>query len=281
VRVGERYAQLRLAEPVVAARGDRLVLRADTTVGGAIVLDPSPPRTTDPARLELLERGDPGSIVRAIVHAPVTGPELQAHGLLAPGDLAQGLTEVRCSGDWYFAPAWLDELRERVRARLVEHASREPLDPGLPVGQLLLSRPWGNAIAPLLDLDRRGGKLYLPGTAPSLGGREEDAAKIEADVAAAGVSALKVDDKQLAAFLEQAGRLVRVGDGFAVSRGLYDRGVEALHTLDPITLAAFRDALGASRKTAQLLLERYDADGLTRRVGDERVLRRVAKPSQN
>jgi selenocysteine-specific elongation factor len=249
-----------------------------TTVGGAVVLDPSPPRTTDPARLELLERGDAGSIVRAIVHAPVTGPELQAHGLLAPGDLAQGLTEVGCAGGWYFAPAWLDELRERIRARLEEHASREPLDPGLPVGQLLLSRPWANAIAPLLELDLRGGKLNLPGTAPSLGGREEDAAKLEADVAAAGVSALKVDDKQLAAFLEQAGRLVRVGDGFAVSRGLYDRGVETLHTLDPITLAGFRDALGASRKTAQLLLERYDADGLTRRVGDERVLRRVAKP---
>ncbi len=85
---------------------------------------------------------------------------------------------------------------------------------------------------------------------------------------------MKVDDKQLAAFLEQAGRLVRVGDGFAVSRALYDRGVETLPTLEPITLAAFRDALGASRKTAQLLLERYDVDGLTRRVGDERVLRR-------
>ena len=70
-------------------------------------------------------------------------------------------------------------------------------------------------------------------------------------------------------------------DGLAVSRALYDRGVEVLPTLVPITLAGFRDALGASRKTAQLLLERYDADGLTRRVGDERVLRRVAKPSQN
>ena len=33
-------------------------------------------------------------------------------------------------------------------------------------------------------------------------------------------------------------------------------------------------SLGVGRKTAQLLLERFDADGLTRRVGDERVLRR-------
>ena len=43
-----------------------------------------------------------------------------------------------------------------------------------------------------------------------------------------------------------------------------------------ITLARFRDLLGISRRPAQLLLERFDADGLTRRIGDERVLRRGA-----
>jgi selenocysteine-specific elongation factor len=281
VRVGERFAQLRLAVPVVAARGDRVVLRLRTTVGGATVLDPSPPRATDPERLELLERGDPASIVRAIVHEPVTGLELQGRGLLPPGELAQGLATVRSAGDWYFAPEWLADLRARVHTRHREPASREPLDPGLPVGQLLESRPWANAIAPLLELERRGGKLYLPGTAPSLDGREDDAAKLEAEVVAAGTSAVKVEDKQLASFLERTGRLVRVGDGLAVSRALYDRGVEVLPTLAPITLAGFRDALGASRKTAQLLLERYDADGLTRRVGDVRVLRRGAKTSHN
>ncbi len=44
-----------------------------------------------------------------------------------------------------------------------------------------------------------------------------------------------------------------------------------------IQLARFRDLLGVSRRPAQLLLERFDADGLTRRVGDERVLRRAAR----
>src|SRR5437763_2815980 len=57
-----RHAQLRLEEPVVAARGDRFVLRTETTVGGGRVLDPSPPRRLDPDRLELLERGDPVEI---------------------------------------------------------------------------------------------------------------------------------------------------------------------------------------------------------------------------
>jgi hypothetical protein len=59
-----------------------------------------------------------------------------------------------------------------------------------------------------------------------------------------------------------------------VSPETYDRGRELLATLDPITLAAFRDALGVGRRTAQLLLERYDADGITLRRGDVRTLRR-------
>src|SRR5439155_93501 len=84
VRVGESYAQLRLAEPVVAARGDRVVLRRHTTVGGGVVLDPKPPRVLDPKRLATLETGDNEAIVRAIVHAPVTGPELQARARKRP-----------------------------------------------------------------------------------------------------------------------------------------------------------------------------------------------------
>jgi hypothetical protein len=35
--------------------------------------------------------------------------------------------------------------------------------------------------------------------------------------------------------------------------------------------------MGISRRTAQLLLERFDADGLTRRVGDVRVVRKTAR----
>jgi selenocysteine-specific elongation factor len=91
---------------------------------------------------------------------------------------------------------------------------------------------------------------------------------------------VKVEDQQLARFLEEQGRLVRVGDGFAISPRAYEHArtllVEELEAENRITLARFRDLLGVSRKTAQLLLERFDSDGMTRRVGDERVLRRAA-----
>ena len=89
---------------------------------------------------------------------------------------------------------------------------------------------------------------------------------------------MKVDDAALARFLEEQGRLVRVGDGFASPPRRTTQARDALvaecEAAGSITLARFRDLLGVGRSTAQLLLERFDADGLTRRVGDARVLRR-------
>ena len=273
VRSG-RFAQLRLEEPVVAARGDRFVLRTETTVGGGLVVDPAPPRRLEPDRLEILARGDPGEIVNLLTAEPTTIESLQGSGLLRPADLARGLAAVGRAGDWAYRPGWLDGVRGVVSERLSEHAAANPLDPGIPLAQLLPNEPWAPAILQLLHVERRDGKAYAHGAAASLGNRGEAADRLEAQLASEGVT--RVEDGELAAYMESAGRLKRVGNGFAVSADLYDRGREALQTLEPITLAGFRDALGISRRTVQLLLERFDADGLTRRIGDERVLRRAA-----
>jgi selenocysteine-specific elongation factor len=267
-------AQLRLESAVVAARGDHVVLRTSTTVGGGVVLDPAPPRGLDPARLVLLESGDPTTIVRALVHEPVTGAELQARGILTAVELAEGLAAVRGAGEHWFSNDWLDDLRRSVHDRLAARAESNPLDPGIPLAELLPPAPWAPYVLNLLELERRNAKGYLPGATAALGDRESAAADLEAEIAAEEIA--KTPDRELAAYLEAAGRLRRVGDGYAVATELYERGVELLPTLDPITLAAFRDALGVGRRTAQLLLERYDADGLTLRRGDERRLRRRA-----
>jgi len=256
-RAGERYAQLRLAQPVVAARGDRIVLRAQTTVGGGRVLDPAPPRHADEARMELLERGE----IAATVHEPVREDELQRLG-------AEAFAGLERRGGWAFSPAWLDELRGELERRL---AAADPLDPGIPPP----AEPWAAAVEPLLGLERRGAKLYRPGAAAELGARAEAAAALEGQL---GLEPVRVEDRALARFLEEQGRLVRVGDRLAVSAAAYERARAALvaecESAGRITLARFRDLLGVGRKTAQLLLERFDADGVTRRTGDERVLRR-------
>jgi selenocysteine-specific elongation factor len=232
-RAGDRFAQLRLSRPVVAARADRVVLRAGTTVGGGVVLDPDPPRHADLARFEALERGE------TLVHAPVL-----------------------VDGEWRWSQEWLDEFRADLEREI---GSADPLDPGVPVP----AAPWAKAVVRHLGLELRGAKLYRPGASAELGEREAEAAALEAEL---GVEPVRVADPALARFLEERGRLVRVGDGLAISPAAYEQARGVLE--DGITLARFRDALGVGRKTAQLYLERFDADGVTRRVGDARVLRR-------
>jgi selenocysteine-specific elongation factor len=186
VRVG-RFAQLRLASPVVAARGDRVVLRAGTTVGGGRIIDPAPPRHAEVDRFERVARGEE-------LDAPAEEP----------------------------AP---------VSAR----------------------------------------------SGPTLADLEHEAAALEAQL---GLEPVKVVDRHLARLMEEDGRLVRVGDGYAISTDAYEQARTALlgelEREGRVTLARFRDALGTSRKTAQMLLERFDADRVTLRVGEERVLRRSA-----
>ena len=214
-----RFAQLRLAAPVVAAPGDRIVLRAGTTVGGGRVLDASPPRH------------------------------------VFSGEASVDDTDARVSA-----------LREELERRL---DAADPLDPGVPVPAD------ARELVPLLGLELRGAKLYRPGASATLGEREREAAELEAQL---GAEPVKVVDKQLARFLEEHGRLIRVGDGYAISTEAYEHArdvlVRELEAAERITLARFRDLLDTSRKTAQLLLERFDADGVTRRVGDYRTSRR-------
>jgi selenocysteine-specific elongation factor len=200
--------QLRLHEPVVAAAGDRLVLRTTTTVAGGVVLDPAPTRRRDAAEEDLVS-----------------------------------------------------ELTARLDAA-------DALDPGVQAEPRLAEA------AALLGLERRGGKWYRPGTAPSLGERSEEADALLARLG--GLEPVEAEP-ELARFLERESRLVRLAGGVVVGREAYDLAValvvEELEREGRITLARFRDLAQISRKPAQLLLERMDVDGITRRVGDERVLR--------
>jgi selenocysteine-specific elongation factor len=246
-RVG-RYAQLRLSAPLVAARGDRLVLRTTTTVAGGLVLDAAPPRHADPGRFAQAERGE----------APAHAPALR-------------------EGRWVFSPEWVEELRAELERAFT---AVDPLDPGVAAP----TEPWAKDVLPLLPFERRGSRLYRPGATGALGAREVEAQALETALAEAEPAALKLDDAELARFLEREGRLVRLGDGWAVSTAAYERAralvARECEAAGGIALARFRDLAGCGRRDAQLLLERLDADGVTRRVGDRRVLRRRAAPER-
>jgi hypothetical protein len=243
------------------------------------VLDPAPPRRLEPQRLALLETGDPASIISGVVAAPVRVEALAARALLTPAELDEGLRTVPRAGGWIFSQEWLEETSRVAVERLRVRGEESPLEPGLPLAALLPAEPWAQAILPLLPIERRGGMAYLPGVAASLGARAEAAEALCRELEAAGLAAVKSGDGELGRYLETHGRLIRLGDGFVVSTDAYRRARELVVTecraTGEIALARFRDLAGVGRRDAQLLLERLDQDGVTRRLGDRRVLRRA------
>ena len=82
-------------------------------------------------------------------------------------------------------------------------------------------------------------------------------------------------DAELLGALAAQGRLVRMADNVVYSSNVLERfREETLSLIDnrgQITLAEFRDHFGSSRKYAQAVLEYFDQQRVTRRVGDARV----------
>jgi hypothetical protein len=215
----------------------------------------------------LVERGD----IAATVHSPVRLDSLRHILDTEP-------VGVERAGPWAFSREWLDELEAGLRAQI---EAADQIDPGVAPP----SEPWAADVLPLLPFERRSAKLYLPGAVASLGARSGQGEALERELASAGVRATKVEDDELARFLEVDGKLVRLGQGYAIGTDGYEVAKDVLlgegASAGEITLARFRDLLGIGRRDAQLLLERFDQDGLTRRVGDRRVLRRAATRSSS
>jgi selenocysteine-specific elongation factor len=118
--LGGRYFQIRLEQPIVAARGDRLVIRSlapPDTLGGGVVLDPSPrrhgPSRDLTARLAALARGE--TPAEAPPPAPEPEPELPplSESALAA---AERLDVADPPLDREFDPADLAALRAQRRA---------------------------------------------------------------------------------------------------------------------------------------------------------------------
>jgi selenocysteine-specific elongation factor len=125
----------------------------------------------------------------------------------------------------------------------------------------------------------RGSSVGLASHSPALTAQQEAAA---ADFLAAlratpfSPPTDQAPEGDVLAYLEGSGEVVRTGsvifDADAYAE-LVDRVETHLREHKTITLAQARDMFGSSRKYVQALLEHLDAQHITRRVGDVRVLR--------
>jgi len=285
---GERaYAQLRLERAVPAEAGDRLVLRSAErrTVGGALVVDPRPRRHGRGAgaavRLGVLQRADPVEVAalrlreaggRGLDPAPEDEAALRAAGaVLLPG-----------------GPALDAGVAARAREALVAALAAGSLPRAAALAAMGLAPPAAEALVSALEREgvllREGARLRLAGAA------EEDpaAAGIAAVLAAAGIAPPTTGElarraglsepalRRSLARLREAGAVVQGGELWfdaAAAAGARARAAEAL-AAGPMTIAQLRDLWGVGRKHALALAAHLDASGVTRRVGDQRVLRR-------
>ena len=256
----------------------------------------------------MLAEGDPVRLVRAALQGaawPHPLARIAPPGVLDRAAADAALTALAESGEVVplagAEPTWLAqaryaELLETVREQLERRAAEHPLEPVLPAGAVVPAGPGADALLraspPTASSSATGRTSCSPARAPMpregtpprpmrCWRRSRPAASPPDLVALQLDSGLAEREfAALAVALERAGRLVRFGGDLAYSSEHFERAREIVvarcEANGSVPLAELRDELGASRRIAQALLERLDADGVTRRVEDRRVLRRRA-----
>ncbi len=308
---GGAYARLRFEGPAVLTRGDRVVLRAyspPVTIGGALVLDPEPPRgrlrrAEAFARFGQLETAK-GALRQWLAEAAGVGLEPMSVVRRAGLDLAaasEAMSSAAAAG-WatsfggrMFDSVVVADMEARLLAELTAFHAAHPSEAGLPRAELAQRVAAGSGdlfddvATRLTQAGRVAGtdRLRLASHAPLLAdevSRAADAvrAAVEAaglappDAAAlaqeAGVPAAKLEN--LLARLAREQKLVRL-DGLPFHPARLERLREEISALGPgtaIDVAAFKARYGVSRKYAIPLLEWLDRVRVTRRVGNSRVV---------
>jgi selenocysteine-specific elongation factor len=89
--------------------------------------------------------------------------------------------------------------------------------------------------------------------------------------------AIAQSDAEIVSALMYQGKLVRLSEDVLLLQETYDEMVVGIVAFirehGSMTVAQVRDRFNTSRKYALALMERLDEQRITRRVGDERVLR--------
>ncbi len=275
--LGTDRARLTLRTALPLRTGDVGLLRdpgGHRIACGVEVLDPAPPplrgrgaararaeelATTDPATAPLRRRG-------AVPEAELRALDLSPHG-------------VRVAG-WVVDPSLHQRLPARIEERFAAWAVDNTVAAGMPVATLRQSLPVPDEVldAAIADTNltvhngllRRADATALPAAL------DRAVAELENRLAstpftapeAPDLAALGLGPRELAA-AERAGRLVRLGGSVVLAADAPARAARILAGLaPPFTVSDARRALGTTRRVAVPLLERLDADGVTRRAAD-------------
>lgn len=279
--LGGRVARLSLPQSVPLQVADRAILRdpgAHTLAASVLVIDPDPPPLTrrGAARRRADELG--ATEINAQAEVRRRGAVRQSH-LVRLGVPVADDVPVRRAGDWLIAADVWATWAGRLTTLVDERARAAPLDPGLRVETAIqqLDLPDRALLEPLAahaDLRLAGGRVGRPGSTASLGEAEPAVRVLEQRLAAAPFAApdradlgeLGLGSAELAVAVA-SGRLIRLAPEVVLLPAALDQARHILEQLpQPFTTSAARQALGTTRRIAVPLLERLDADGVTRRL---------------
>ncbi len=299
------WLQIRLREPLPLTRGDRFILRMPSpaqTIGGGIIVNAQPGRRykrMQPGIIDELEARLHGSVGEQLAMAarsrgPQTLADLAAQLGLGEGEMKAALAEALAAdlvrdlpglGIWS-SDSWR-RLVERILAELRRFHSANPLRLGMSraeLGSRLLIKLHllDSVIDAEDDFTIEGGFIHLQTHAIRFSSEQE--ARI--DSLMKKLEAAPFSPPTIAEMNDLAGesvvralldlrRLVQVSDSIAFAAGDYAELVAAIRAQieahGEIDAKTLRDQFGSSRKYAIPVLERLDAQGITRRIGDMRV----------
>ena len=306
----EGWGQIHLRYPIPAVKGDLFVVRSsDATLGGGKVVDPYPTRRHRRfllpiiQRLKAMEEGTgEDSLLNAVEHwGPCDLVTLSRRANLSLEETLSSTKElaqrgrVVLLGDGaaqpevlvYSAPAW-DALQQKASSVVQAYHRQYPLRGGISKEELrnrvgLSQQAFSWALARLTEqgiFEDHGARVRLPQHNATLsaaqGRRIDDYTKaLEAEPYSPPTD-LALDPELLALLIED-GKVVKVNDSVVFASSAYNEMVGRIKAhiqgQGKITVAEGRNLFNTSRKYILPLLEYLDQQHVTRRIGDERVLR--------
>ncbi|MBM3941546.1 MAG: selenocysteine-specific translation elongation factor [SAR202 cluster bacterium] len=306
----EGWVQLLLENPVPAVKGDFFILRsAEDTLGGGQVVDPNPRRrhrrfSEDVVeQLATLDQGTGEDVLVSLAdqagacdlkmlsqksNLPAEEVRQRVSQLAEQGGMvALGNLETEADAVVYSSQGW-NKLKGQASAALQAYHQQYPLRRGMPAQELRsrlgLSQPVFLRVAARVSqeglLAEDGQQVRLPSHQVSLTpALERQAAEYLRTLAQDPYSPptdLPLDGELLGALIDQ-GKVVKVNESVVFTAEAYrqisDKIIAHLKANGKITVAEARTMLNSSRKYVLPLLEHLDQQRITRRVGDERVLR--------
>ena len=305
----ETWAQVRLESPMPLVKGDYFVIRSsDATIGGGTVVEPHAKRhrrrhSPTLERLEVMERGSEDEVLLQTLQSaePCDLQTLANRSNISPADartLVDKLTSERRavalgsldSGSRalvFSAEGWAT-LSGRVRGVLESYHRERPLRVGIQKEELRsrlnLTAQQFQLVLPRLTEDgvvaEDNNLLRLPQHSIALSDRQRSS--IEAYLAALRSNPYSpptdtaISDDLLNLLIDE-GRVIRLNESVVYDTAAYEEMVgvivSTIKEQGKMNVGQVRDQFQTSRKYALSLLEHLDQQRVTRRVGDDRVLR--------